>query len=395
MTIGIVSTWFERGAAYVSRQLADVLSHKHEVCIYARGGEATGKGDPNWDLPNVHWGKRYYDEPTKIDKRDFFRWIQRRNVSLLLFNEQRWWPVVAWCAERSIPCGSYVDYYTEETVPLYGLFDFLLCNTKRHRSAFDWHPGVVYVPWGTDTELFRPRSLELCEDGRVVFYHSAGMSPHRKGTDMVLEAFAKCRHASALLRIHTQRSLPAALPRHRTLIDDLQTTGAIDVIEKTVPAPGLYHRGDVYVYPSHLEGIGLTIAEALSCGLPVVTVDVPPMNEFVAPGSGVAVPPKRLYGRSDGYYWPKNDVKIEALADVLTELADDAERVASMKRAAREFAVQHLNWGANAATLADRLSAVKSASLEAKRDAFESYRDYESRRSLSNKAKIRIVAPRL
>ena len=31
--------------------------------------------------------------------------------------------------------------------------------------------------------------------------------------------------------------------------------------------------GDVFVYPSRLEGIGLCVPEALACGLPVITTD--------------------------------------------------------------------------------------------------------------------------
>ena len=58
MKIGIVTTWFERGAAYVSKQFMDVLQKTDEVFIYARGGEKYAIGNPLWDLPNVWWGKR-------------------------------------------------------------------------------------------------------------------------------------------------------------------------------------------------------------------------------------------------------------------------------------------------------------------------------------------------
>ena len=58
MNIGIVTVWFERGAAYVSRQFEEILAEKHRVFIYARGGEMYAKGDPNWDHANVTWGKR-------------------------------------------------------------------------------------------------------------------------------------------------------------------------------------------------------------------------------------------------------------------------------------------------------------------------------------------------
>lgn len=47
MRIGIITTWFERGAAYVSRQFMELLQQTDEVFIYARGGEKYAMGDPN------------------------------------------------------------------------------------------------------------------------------------------------------------------------------------------------------------------------------------------------------------------------------------------------------------------------------------------------------------
>ena len=39
--------------------------------------------------------------------------------------------------------------------------------------------------------------------------------------------------------------------------------------------------GDVYIYPSIKEGIGLTITEAMCTGMPVVTSNYPTMNEWL------------------------------------------------------------------------------------------------------------------
>ena len=47
--IGIVTTWFERGAAYVSKQFKEVWEKDNEVYIYARGGEDLAINDPKMD----------------------------------------------------------------------------------------------------------------------------------------------------------------------------------------------------------------------------------------------------------------------------------------------------------------------------------------------------------
>lgn len=56
MKIGIVTTWFERGAAYVSRQYMQSLENEgHEVHIFARGGEYYGSNLDIWDSSKVTW----------------------------------------------------------------------------------------------------------------------------------------------------------------------------------------------------------------------------------------------------------------------------------------------------------------------------------------------------
>jgi len=140
--------------------------------------------------------------------------------NIILFNEQHWWPPVKWCTDRGILTGAYIDYYTEATIPLFANYDFLICNTKRHFSAFDWHPQAFYVPWGTDVNLFKPTSTERVDSNRVVFFQSCGFSPARKGTDFVLRAFSQLKDKnSSLLRLHSQVDLGEKIPELKTLIE--------------------------------------------------------------------------------------------------------------------------------------------------------------------------------
>ena len=348
MRIGIVTSWFERGAAYVSRQFMDVLQKTDEVFIYARGGEKYAIGDPKWDLPNVYWGKRtgfvnYF--ASYIVKDDFIKWLKQERIELVFFNEQHYFSPVVWCKDLGIKTAAYIDYYTENTIPFFNVYDCLICNTERHKFAFRNHPNAQYLKWGTNVSLYKPVDTEKkC----LTFFHSAGMGPFRKGTDLLIKAFynAKLRKNAKLL-IHTQVSLTEKFPELKATIEELRSEGSLEIEEGTVTAPGLYYKGDVYVYPSRLDGIGLTLMEAASSGLACITVDNAPMNEFVTPSFGSLAKIDYYYCRSDGYYWPMGVVSLVSLSSLLDDYISGKYDVEEMKSKAREYAEKELNFDKN------------------------------------------------
>lgn len=351
MKIGIVTTWFERGAAYVSRQFMDVLKTTDDVFIYARGGDAYAQGNPTWDLPNVHWGTRksrtmyLYPGGTYIDRKDFEFWIIKNDIELILFNEQQWFTPVVWAKQMGVKVVSYVDYYTEETIPLFDIFDSVICNTKRHAFAFRNHKSMQYIKWGTNIQLYKPSGVK---NNIVVFFHSAGMAPIRKGTDLLIEAFYQTSNRKdAKLLLHTQISLEKQLPHLGKMIKELQDEGSMTVIEGTIPAPGLYHKADVYVYPSRLDGIGLTLMEAISSGLVCIASDNNPMSEFVDKDFGLLTPIDYYYSRKDGYYWPMCVCNVSYLSTQISDIIANKYDIETMKRKAREYAETELDFSRN------------------------------------------------
>ncbi|MBN1918069.1 MAG: glycosyltransferase family 4 protein [Verrucomicrobia bacterium] len=352
MNIGIVTTWFERGAAYVSRAYMDAFAAaSHHVYIYARGGERYGRGAVEWDLACVTWAPRLGCRAGGVvfDLNHLARWLSDRRIDVVLFNEERNWHVVRLCKRLGYPVGAYVDYYTPASVRFFDAYDFLVCNTRRHSSVFQDHAHCIHVPWGTDTELFRPNGA--APTSPVRFFHSAGVSPFRKGTDLAIRAFHQI-NGDARLIIHTQKQV-ADWECETDLLDDPRIT----VIVRTVPAPGLYHLGNVYVYPSRLDGVGLTLCEALACGLPAIATDEPPMNEFVIDGlNGLLVPVASRRRRPDSYYWPMATADVSELSARMQWYVDDPSRVTSQARQARQSAEERFCWQKNAAGLADRIA---------------------------------------
>jgi hypothetical protein len=77
----------------------------------------------------------------------------------------------------------------------------------------------------------------------------------------------------------------------RSEIDARRASGRLHTLgyvpEKDLVA--LYGGAEVLAYPSHFEGFGLPVVEAMACGTPVVTTDVPALRE-VSGGAAQLVP---------------------------------------------------------------------------------------------------------
>ncbi|TDL93395.1 glycosyltransferase [Macrococcus brunensis] len=337
MKIGFVTTWMERGGAYVTKAYIDLLKDNHEVFVYARGGVLLAKGDQNWDKDYVTWAPRQYS--TNIRFSHFKKWIEENEIDTVFFNEQQEIEPVLLLKKQfpQLKVGTYIDYYKENTVKDFDIYDFLICNTKRHYSVFKDHAQCFYVPWGTDIETFKLQQQQFDE---IVFFHSSGLS-NRKGTTYLVDAFMdETIYPYAKLIIHTQQDFEKTFSYS---LDELQKYN-IQVIEKTVSAPGLYHLGNVYVYPTKLDGLGLTMYEALACGLPVIATDNAPMNEVINNKVGRLVEVENFICRADAYYWPLSIVKQTSLIEQLRYFIDHKNELQQMSDTARQEAVNKWNW---------------------------------------------------
>lgn len=342
MKIGIVTTWFPSGAGYVSKAYEKSLAASNKVFIYARGGQ-NRKNDPEWDLFNVCWAPSSYNG---INTKHFIKWAKKLNLDVILFNEQRYWEPLIVAKKNGFCIGAYIDYYTSDTIKAFKIYDFVLCNTKRHYSAFDWHSNSYYIPWGTDVRKFQPR---VVTKKTRTFIVSAGWQGKyqgdRRGSLLAMKAFKKVKGNCRLL-IYSQVPFNDCRDEWKELItEDNRITFIYGTFD---PFP--YYQGDVFIYPSRLDGIGLTLAEAISSGLPSITTNSPPMNEFVREGvSGKLVDVDHYLGRNDGYYWAQSICNVRSLQNAIQYFVNiDNQSLQKFKDSTRHFAEVNLDWKNNA-----------------------------------------------
>ena len=94
--------------------------------------------------------------------------------------------------------------------------------------------------------------------------------------------------------------------------------------------------GDIFVLPSHSEGLPTVVCEAMNCGVPVVATAVDGTPEIVRDGeTGLLVPPGDA----------------PALADALARILDDAALAERMGAEGLRVGREEYTWAANAATM--------------------------------------------
>jgi len=157
----------------------------------------------------------------------------------------------------------------------------------------------------------------------------------QKGLDMLIPAWDHImkKHPDAVLVI----AGPDYLEYGSYVRDLAQKSPFRDAICFTGNVAGerklaLYSRADVFVLPSYSENFGNVVAEALACGVPVVTTQATPWSELEKYGCGRWTP-----------------VEQNAISDALDELLSmSGEERSKMGRCGREFISANYTWDISA-----------------------------------------------
>jgi glycosyltransferase involved in cell wall biosynthesis len=137
------------------------------------------------------------------------------------------------------------------------------------------------VPYAVDLERFRPASPTSAHRPIVLIFVCA-MSA-RKGVEMIIDLSRGLGDLAGQVRIEAVGGA-RQWSDYRPLLSELDPRVARG-LEELDPADlvELYRRADALLQPSHYEPFGLTVAEALASGIPVVASDEVGATEGVDP----------------------------------------------------------------------------------------------------------------
>jgi glycosyltransferase involved in cell wall biosynthesis len=198
---------------------------------------------------------------------------------------------------------------------------------------------LVQVEVGTDDALpacHRERKdgcFQVLYVGRLIYW---------KGLHLGLMAFAKFSETHPDARLTIIGSGPDELwlrrLAHRLGLTDNVTW--IPWLERAMVMRA-YPRHDVFLFPSLHDSSGNAVLEALSCGLPVVCLDVGGPALLVDASCGFRVPARK----------PKPEEVVTGLAQALAKLAQEPELMRSMGAAAAQRVHEHFSWTRQAARM--------------------------------------------
>jgi len=283
MNIGFVSTWNKRGTKYQTKFLAEHILHKHQLFFFFYKKiefEKDEKKQLNYTFKKspkikyiLKWAiQKKLDVIFFIDKQDDY-------LDLELFHKK---------GIKTITTIMYEEI-TQNNLKELACFSYVLCPVKctydllREKGL----SNLVFIRWGVDSQwVSRSSVVNLRKEIFFLFNAGWGGVQWRKNPLAVVEAFDIASKSDDSIYLMFKTQLP--VKKYETEVQEIiKNNQNIIVIEDNLSQAqlmSLYSKCSVSLLPSKWEGIGIPFLESLAMGLPVITVDSPPMNEWVLDG---------------------------------------------------------------------------------------------------------------
>jgi glycosyltransferase involved in cell wall biosynthesis len=190
---------------------------------------------------------------------------------------------------------------------------------------------ISVIQNGVDTDLFKPAD-GYAKDDDIVDFVFVGRLSYDKGVDVLLEAFSQYHRENPSSRLTLIGDGMLKSQIEGSVDDDsIRWIGTID--HERVPE--ILKRMDVFVIPQNIGGLGLSVMEAMGCGLPVITTAIGETTRLLGSDEGLLVRPKSA----------------EDVAAAMRKLGSDKKLRMSMGKKCREKIVRDYSWDTQIQTL--------------------------------------------
>lgn len=188
-------------------------------------------------------------------------------------------------------------------------------------------PSVATEDFGWNESL-QTATFSLMSVGRLV---------PLKGFDLTIRAFASfIKTLPELERCNVDLKIVGSGPEEEFLKNITEEEGISEYVTfirwiDRSDVMEMFRNASVFIFPSH-EGAGMVVPEALSFGVPVITLDNEGPGGFITPKCGIAV-------KRGGY-----EETVKQLANSIGSLYQNSEKLEAMRKAARKRFVDYFHW---------------------------------------------------
>lgn len=228
--------------------------------------------------------------------KDHYRNFEGKNINIIKQLFSRWW--------------------MNNLVNKLKKLDKFIVLTETDSKSWKELQNVLIIP--NPLAIF-PKETSSVDNKQVI---AVGRYAYEKGFDMLIESWEKVhkRHPDWILKIYGIDIIKNLTP----IIQDKDLQGSIIPMDSTPQIFQAYQDSSIYVCSSRFEGFGMTLIEAMSCGVPCISFDCPhgPRNIITDGKNGYLVEPEN----------------VEALAERICHLIEHEELRKEMGKAARKRA---------------------------------------------------------
>lgn len=199
----------------------------------------------------------------------------------------------------------------------YGNFDDIVVlsddDARMCQEVLGFHATRIYNP-----NSFTPKGRTNLKNKKFLY---VGDISQTKGSDILVDAFIEFSKTNTDwgLSLVGQGALVDEL---RQKVQDAGVSDRVTFYPFTLNVEEMYLQHDVFILPSRIEGFGIVQIEAASCGLPVISSDVPISKELIGRyGHGLLFERKNVYQLAQRMH--------EIVEMDLQTMSDEAVRAAS------------------------------------------------------------------
>ncbi len=183
---------------------------------------------------------------------------------------------------------------------------------------------LTVVRNGVEINLFRPDFSKRTNDDITDFVYVGRLS-FDKGVHILLDAFQEYHRENSNSRLTI---IGDGMLKYQ--IDDINHNGSINWIGAVDhdKIPNILQRMDAFVIPQNIGGLGLSVMEAMSCGLPVITTAIGETVNLLGDNEGILVKPEC----------------VNAVIDAMRTLSEDKKLRETMGNNCRKKIEEQYSW---------------------------------------------------